>query len=150
MSQTLAVANGDLDINAVGSVDLISGRDKVSQDIAEILLSEYDASRDYGGKLQTMVVPGTGAKALIANELQRILKRLQISQASDPGISAAEKIISVKDVKVSQVNDTDYTFSVTIQTADNGSLVLTDSVKYRPVQIAHTWPSGMFPATINK
>jgi hypothetical protein len=148
MSQTLAVANGDLDINAVGSVDIISGRDKVNQDIAEILLSNYDRSRNYGGRLQTMSVPGAGAKSIISAELQTIMSRLQAMQSQDPTITAAERISAVQSIKVGEINATDFTFQIVVQTADSGSVVLTDSVTYRSIQLSQTYPNGIQPFTV--
>lgn len=148
MSQTLAVANGDLDINALGSGDLIQGRDKASQDTAEILLSDYDAERDYGGKLQTMSVPGAGAKSIISTELQAIMRRLQNQQALDPAITAAEKIASVPGIDVQSINETDYLFRLQLRTADQGTITMTDTVRYRRMQLSHTWPHGTLPFTL--
>ena len=147
MSQTLAVANGDLDINALGTCDLIQGRDKVSQDIAEILLSDYDAERDYGGKLQTMSVTGAGAKALVSSELQGIMKRLQAMQSNDPNITSQERIASVPNIIVNKITDTDFTFQIDVRTVDRGTLSMVDTVRFRNVKLAHTWPGGVNPFT---
>ena len=149
MSQTLAVANGDLDINALGSCDLIQGRDKVNQDIAEILLSDFNRARNYGGRLQTMSVPGAGAKSIVAAELQTIMQRLQAMQSQDPTITAAERISAVQSIKVGEINATDFTFQINVQTADNGKLSLSDSVQYRQMQLAQTWPGGVQPFTVS-
>lgn len=144
MSHTLAVANGDLDINALGSCDLISGQDKLSQDVAEALLSDYDYERDYGGKLQTMVVPGLGAKAMVSSEVQRILTRLQSMQSQDSSITSDERISSVSDIKV-VMDKSDAHFEVSINTANASKLTMSDVVRLRPIQLAHTWPNGQMP-----
>ena len=147
MSVTLAVANGDLHDNARGSAPLISGRDKLAQDIAEALLSEYDYSRDANGKLVSMRVTGPGAKALIQGEVSRILTRLQKLQDQDGYITDSERIAGIGTVQVKQLNETDYQFHATVVTLDGGSLTVTDAVSYRPVRLAHTYPSGIFPLT---
>lgn len=146
MSQTLAVANGDIDINALGSGDLIQGRDKASQDYAEILLSDYDAERGYGGKLHNMVVPGLGAKAIISSEIQKITNRLISMQASDPDTDPSERIVSAQDIKVVVGNNNqEAQFSVGLRTADAGNITLSDTVRLKPIQLAHTWPGGQMP-----
>jgi hypothetical protein len=145
MSETLAVADGDLEINAAGSGFLITGRDKMSQDVAESLLNEFDDDTGLGGKLHTMVVPGYGGKTLVVTEVQRILERLQRNQSKDASITPAERITSVVRIDAEQRSETDVAFQAHIQTADNGSLVMTDALKFRPMRLAHTWPHGVNP-----
>lgn len=145
MSITLAMSSGDLDDNARGVVITISGRDKLTQDIAEALISEYDYKRDCNGKLVNMRAVGPGAKALIQGEVTRILNRLRSLQASDSYITDAERITTIGTVAVVAINDTDYQFTATVYTADNSSLTLSDVVSFRKVNLSHTYPSGMFP-----
>jgi hypothetical protein len=145
MSITLAMSSGDLDDNARGVVITISGRDKLTQDIAEALISEYDYKRDCNGKLVNMRAVGPGAKALIQGEVTRILNRLRSLQASDSYITDAERITTIGTVAVVAINDTDYQFTATVYTADNSSLTLSDVVSFRKVNLSHTYPGGMFP-----
>lgn len=145
MSITLAMSSGDLDDNARGVVITISGRDKLTQDIAEALISEYDYKRDCNGKLVNMRAVGPGAKALIQGEVTRILNRLRSLQASDSYITDAERITTIGTVAVVAINDTDYQFTATVYTADNNSLTLSDVVSFRKVNLSHTYPGGMFP-----
>lgn len=145
MSYTLAVADGDLDINAAGAGILITDRDKLSQDVAESLLNDYDQETDLGGKLHSMVVPGLSGKTLVVTEVQRILNRLQRNQSRDANITPAERISAVTSITAEQVSDTDVSFHARIQTADNGSLVMTDSLSFRTTRLAHTWPNGVDP-----
>lgn len=145
MSVTLAVRNGDLDDNARGSVDLIRGRDKLAQDIAEALLSEYDYRRDANGKLVSMRITGPGAKSLIHGEVLRIVTRLQRLQDLDPYCDDSERISGTASIDVTQINETDYRFKLNVMTVDGGRLAIGDVVSYRPVQLAHTYPSGLFP-----
>lgn len=145
MSITLAMSSGDLDDNARGVVITISGRDKLTQDIAEALISEYDYKRDCNGKLVNMRAVGPGAKALIQGEVTRILNRLRSLQASDSYITDAERITTIGTVAVVAISDTDYQFTATVYTADNNSLTLSDVVSFRKVNLSHTYPGGMFP-----
>lgn len=145
MSYTLAVADGDLDINAVGTTDLVQGRDKLSQDLAEILLSDYDAERDYGGKLQTMSVTGPGAKALVSSELQAITNRLKAMQSQDKTATVSERIASVPGIDVQQLQSTDFVFRIRVRTADANTVAVQDVLKYRPTSLAHIWPNGVSP-----
>lgn len=144
MSTTLRVANGDLELNAAGLGELISGRAKTSQDYAEILLSDYDAERGYGGKLHSMVVPGLGAKAILSAEIQRITNRLISMQSSDPNTDSSERIVSAQEIRVS-VDKQEAQFQSELRTADAGSLTLADNVRLKPIQLAHTWPGGQMP-----
>lgn len=145
MAITLAMSSGDLDDNARGVVITITGRDKLTQDVAEALLSEYDYKRDCNGKLVNMRAVGPGAKALIQGEVNRILTRLRSLQASDSYITDAERITSIGTVAVTALNDTDYQFKATVYTADNSSLTLSDVVSFRKVNLSHTYPGGLFP-----
>jgi hypothetical protein len=147
MSVTLAVSNGDLDDNARGAVDLITGRDKLSQDIAQALLSEYDYTRDTGGKLASMKLMGPGAKALIVGEVTRILNRLKRLQEADQYVTDSEKIASIGDVSCKQLNDTDFQFYANVLTVSGHMLSATDTVSYRRTNLSHTYPSGLFPLT---
>jgi hypothetical protein len=145
MSRTLAVSNGDLDTGAAGSGILIEGADKANQDIAEALLSEYDFVRDQGGKLAYMVVPAIGGKTLIAGEVQKIIQRLKASQAEDPWITLDERILDA-DVSVYRDDSTGYFFfRLSCPTAGNSVITVTDSVRQRVTQLAHTWPNGVQP-----
>lgn len=145
MSITLAMSSGDLDDNARGVVITISGRDKLTQDVAEALISEYDYKRDCNGKLVNMRAVGPGAKALIQGEVSRILNRLRSLQSSDSYITDAERITTVGTITVTEINDTDFQFAATIYTADNSSLTLSDIVSFRRVNLSHTYPGGLFP-----
>lgn len=145
MSKTLAVANGDLDTGAAGSGILIEKEDKANQDIAEALLSEYDVVRDQGGKLAFMVVPAVGGKTLIAGEIQRIISRLKASQADDAWLTLEERILD-STVSVYQDPNTGYFFfRLQCQLAGNNTITITDSVRQRVTQLAHTWPNGIQP-----
>lgn len=145
MSVTLAVRNGDLDDNARGVVDLISGRNKLAQDIAEALLSDYDYTRDAGGKLASMRIVGPGARALIVGEVTKILTRLKKLQEHDLAVTDSEKIASIGDVAVKQINETDFQFYANVVTVSGATMSATDTVSYRKTSLAHTYPSGLFP-----
>lgn len=136
MSKTLAVKNGDFDINALGSIDTISGRDKLSQDFAEACVSDYDPSRDCGGKLEYLQVTNIGAKAVISGELMRIAKRLQAQQSQDPYLDADEELVRLGDVEVTKKSGMSYTFHTTLF---NGSSAITHSqvMKRRLATLGH-------------
>ncbi len=140
MSKTLAIANGDLEINARGSVDLIEGRDKLSQDFAEILLSDFDATRNYGAKLSNIVVATGAAKSFVASELYNVVSRLQQHQQEDPNCTASERLSAVTKLNV-EVDGRDVYFEIGLQSQDRGTLTIKDGIRLRSTKLGHILPN---------
>ena len=101
---TLGMANGDLAINEKGQPTEIEGTEKLCQDIAEALNSEYDPNKKFGGNLITMNVNN---EMSARSEVYTILNRLMDLQDK---ASPDEKIKSIRGVQTVQQNSAVYCF----------------------------------------
>jgi hypothetical protein len=99
------MTKGDLDIDEAGQLIKIEDSDKLSQDIAEALNSEYDSLKKFGGNLITM--NNLRTKQEVVSEIYKILGRLMEKQN---GASSYEKIKSIKEVTVLQKDSSTYAY----------------------------------------
>lgn len=136
MSYTLAVENGDLFVNARGSGDMISGRDKLSQDFAETLLTVYDPSTDNGSRLGRIVVGAGASKSFVTSELHECSSRLQRKQQQDPACTPDERLASVSRVEV-EVKGRDCYFDMALRTSSGQTLVIQDGIQLRVPKLGH-------------
>jgi hypothetical protein len=109
---------GDIVINPDGRPNLITGQQKLSQDVVEILLvgrtdEGYGAGLgDMIGTIQGFVPASLGLRILTALEYYQGL------QSTQPNVSPSEQLRRVVNVTSNRVytgNKTDYAFSVYIQ-----------------------------------
>lgn len=130
MSTTLRMADGDILINSAGRAEVLTGANKASQDIAEILLTPLDGLRDYGSELQDLNVPEPvrifAGKALITKKVDEAVQRLIRFQQKDTESTAAERIDRINRIVVEQISSTDFVFWVSVMLEDD--TVLTDQL----------------------
>lgn len=136
MSRTLAVENGDLFVNARGTGDWISGRDKLSQDFAETLLTEYDPETDNGTRLTKIVVGAGASKSFVTAELHGGVSRLQRKQQQDSHCTADERLASVSRLNV-EVKGRDCYFDIALRTGSGETLVVQDGIQLRVPKLGH-------------
>jgi hypothetical protein len=106
--RTLKAASGDLFISeSTGRFKLIENEEKLSQDIAEALLTGFEAARNFGNRLINFVsfIPG-----VVPNELADAVSRLRKYQERQQDMPAEEKISSVNAIDVVQVETELYYF----------------------------------------
>lgn len=130
MSTTLRMADGDIFINSAGRAETVTGANKSSQDIAEVLLTPLDGLRDYGSELQDLNVPEPvrvfAGRALISKKVDEAIQRLIRSQQRDTESTADERIDRINRLIVEQINGTDFVFWVSVLLEDD--TVLTDQL----------------------
>lgn len=140
MSWTIAIENGDIFVNPLGSGDRIDGRDKLSQDWAECLLSKEDDTHDWGTQLGDVVVGTGAARSFVTSQLHGAAAKLQRHQSSDPNCTDDERLVGLSYLNV-EVDGTDCNFEATLKTA-NSSLTVKDGIRLRKPKLGHTMPRG--------
>lgn len=101
---TLGMENGDLAIDEKGQPTEIEGTEKLCQDIAEALNSQYDANKKFGGNLANMdIIDENDAE----REVYRILDRLIALQDK---ASPEEKIKYIRNVQTMQKDCSVYAY----------------------------------------
>lgn len=98
MSKTLRVANGDWDVDSRGRPIYIEGREKVAQDVANVLLQELYADASYGSELarverSTIVDTANAHRAIIQTLVGEAVERLQALQEQEETIPREERIV---------------------------------------------------------
>lgn len=101
---TLDMYNGDISIEENGQPKVISGIDKLNQDIGEALNSKYNYLKDFGGGLVEL---NNLDKDQIYSEIYKILNRLMKTQTN---AELDEKIKSINKVTVYQTETTCYAY----------------------------------------
>lgn len=109
---TIAVSNGDLVINEVGTATRVTGRAKLIQDLAIFFNSPYDNLRNYKTKLNEVVHLGRSAVLVEADDaMTRFMtyQRLVDTPASEFVVSHAilDAIIGRDMYIVIQINTKD-------------------------------------------
>ena len=101
--QTLGMASGDLFIDERGQPVLITGRNKLIQDISEALNSSYDSNKKFGGRIINLNLEYSE----VYNEINTILERLMKTQTNT---SRGEKIKTINRIEVIQKQTTVYAY----------------------------------------
>ena len=145
MSKTIGVRNGDWDFDEYGRMVQVQGPDKTSQDVAEVLLSDYDPTRDYGIRIGAGYVPPSGGEGIISMELTQAIARLQRLQQMDRASTPDERISAITKLTVNRVRDdvTSYDYNVAVRTEAGDNIVSSDRVKARRMEMGHLTRSSL-------
>lgn len=140
MSFTLGIKDGDFDFDDYGSVVVIEGADKTSQDLGQIQVSAYDPNRGYGTRITPGAVPNTAGEAFIATELNMTVERLQALQSAASNTTDDERIVAVTRLDVNRADDkTSYDYRLEVRTADD-NISTSGNVTRRRVSMGHLNP----------
>ena len=122
--------NGDLFIDSgTGKSQTITGPEKCSQDIGEVLLTllipekssrSYTAfGRDYGSELPYIQAPmqfsGLVGRPLISKKIEESITRLKQFQHKDTQSTSDERIAKITQLNVQQRNTTDFIFNLVVE-----------------------------------
>jgi len=118
MSTTLRVFDGDIFLNSAGRSESISGADKATQDIAEVLMTPLDSARDYGSELADLNIPAAVevfvGKSLVSRKIDEAIQRLKHLQEKDPYATDDETIDSINKLIVDSMGSGDFVFWVSV------------------------------------
>tara|TARA_Y100000817_G_C16724380_1_gene485082 strand:- start:202 stop:696 length:495 start_codon:yes stop_codon:yes gene_type:complete len=123
VSRTLKKVDGDIFLQpSNGRALLISGNEKLAQDAADSLLTDYDPERGYGSRISSLELANSNRSvALIFNrgfirqEVRDSLERLQsIQRQRSDQLTAFEAVGEIGTVRVYQASKTGFVFTVNI------------------------------------
>lgn len=144
MSTTLRVADGDWFIlEETGTAEEIGGADKVSQDLADLYLTEYDVDRNWGSEFSLEklgIKTPTEFKSMLNMRLNQSNQRMVNKQNNDLYLTSSEKISAFRAVAgydaLSQTG-----FFVSIANLEEGaSVTQKGAVNFKPVSLRHVIP----------
>jgi len=122
VSYTLRVSNGDWAIDSRGNAVSITGREKVAQDLANVLLQDLNSDGTWGselGKIEKGAIVDTvnAHKALVQTLVTDAIERLILIQEQEDDISAEEKIATFSVTVERLPHQTlSYAFFLSVQT----------------------------------
>jgi len=124
MSRTLKKRDGDLVFSSSnGRQPLISGLEKLSQDAADALMTEYDPARAFGSQAATLEAVNAQAlsgsigsinKGMIKSFVREALERLRALQGLSLSPDPFETISEIGTIRVIQFSKTGYMSFVNI------------------------------------
>ena len=110
MSFDLKIKNGDLVIGNSGSLELVSGNNKIRQDIVKILLTNIGDNKfhaRYGSDLGAFKIGTSADQSMLELDLKRSVEDairylifLQKNQSKRQVLSLSEIILDIVDIKV--------------------------------------------------
>lgn len=144
--RTFKVSAGDLFISdATGRFPLIEKEEKLSQDMAEALLTGFEATRNFGNRLINFK---NFIAAMVSSELYDATNRLQKYQEKQQNMPAEEKISSINAIEVMSV-ETDTFFYVEVSNSNLQSFgklldksITTDLSHLLPAEVDYSATSG--------
>lgn len=142
MANTFRMVDGDLFFDVNGRLDSIEGFDKVSQDIAEVLLTNLDVSRDYGSELilvDSSPVFNIGESQVTTYVLDAI-DRLRALQRTNQFTTQQEEIAAVESIEVFKNDQTEITFGVSVLTTAGPFIESGVNLAQKPVALNHLLP----------
>lgn len=109
MSFDLKIKNGDLSIGDSGALDVVSGNNKIRQDIVKILLTNIGENRfhsRYGSDLGAFKIGDVSDQKMIELDLKRSVEEairyimfLQKNQSKYQVLSLSEIILEIVDIR---------------------------------------------------
>jgi hypothetical protein len=157
MSTTLKMDNGDLLLSASGRFVECSGVEKCAQDMAEVLLNNYDSENPgyfIGSELykldgMTFSLGGIDANMMIETFVRDAIKRLMEAQENDPSVENAELIDEIRTLRAQKIGMMSHVFFLKCVTNSDMHVETTYSINLNqqlPGSVATTG-AGFTPGT---
>lgn len=141
MSFDLKILNGDLVIGPNADLDIVTGEDKLKQDILKILLTpagsnvffpwygSYISSNLIGENLPVSFIENM-AQSQIQNSLDNLMRMQKEQMKSGQNVSASELLAAVKYISVNR-NDIDPTmFSISVDVVNRAFKTVSSSFDF--------------------
>ncbi len=130
MSFTLKCDNGDLMVSAAGGYVVISGLEKVAQDIAESLLNNkdpdletyYNGSELYRIGENTTLLDTIGVEEWVHTMVMESIDRLIDSQDEDAYVDEEESIDTIRELTVEKVGYLSWQFMLRVITESDQNI----------------------------
>lgn len=123
MASTLKKKDGDIVLQASnGRPFFVEGNEKLAQDAADSLLTDYDPERQYGSTVSSIetansnqAIVGMFNRGFIRQSVRDSLERLQALQLQrSDQLTSFEAIAEIEAVRVYQTSSTGYVFVVNV------------------------------------
>lgn len=151
MSKTLKKRDGDIVLQSSNGRPLyIQGIEKLSQDVPDALMTEYDPERGFGSQISNLdqinakrsgplgLINRGYIKTLVREAIER-LQQLQNTRVDQ--LTAFEAIKSIGTIRVIQVSRTGYIFFVDVTPYDGPDVIPTSFF----IQLRHQFLPGAKP-----
>jgi phage baseplate assembly protein W len=136
------MVDGDLHFDVNGRLDTLVGFDKVSQDIAEVLLTDLDVRRDFGSELN--IVSSDPAYNIseqqVSSYVSDAVDRLRNLQRTNPTTTRQEEIAAVETIEVQKNDQTEILFGLAVRTTAGPSVESNVRLNPTPVRLDHLLP----------
>lgn len=144
MTTTFRMVDGDIFFDVNGRLDPIGNFDKVSQDLAEVLLTHLDLDRNFGSEL---VLTDTSpvfniSKAQVTSYVHDAVERLRSLQRTSQFTTAQEEIAAIEQIQVFKNDQTEITFGLSVITTAGPSVEASARIEQKPVALNHLLPPG--------
>jgi hypothetical protein len=125
-----------------GRLQSIEGFDKVSQDIAESLLTDFDVQRAFGCELNRVVTdPAFNiGEQQASSYVSDAIERLRQLQQTNPTTTRQEEIAMVESIEVHKNDQTEILFGLAVRTTAGPSVDSTVKLAPNPVRLDHLLP----------
>ncbi len=142
MASTFKMVDGDIFFDVNGRLQSIEGFDKVSQDIAESLLTDFDVQRAFGCELNRVVTdPGFNiGEQQASSYVSDAIERLRQFQRTNPTTTPQEEISMVESIEVYKNDQTEILFGLAVRTTAGPSVESSVKLAPNPVRLDHLLP----------
>ncbi len=150
MSTTLKISNGDLFIDeSFGAPTTLSGVEKLSQDIAESLLINFDPERRFGNTLNSsssrQSIIGQISKIDARERIEAAIDRLRRLQSEDDQIEDDEQIVEIVSIDIDVLeNGTEIRFLLVVATVSKKEVSASGTIPLQAVKLDHVTPPDIF------
>jgi hypothetical protein len=142
MATTFRMVDGDIFFDVNGRLEAIEGFDKVSQDLAEVQLTNLDVDRDYGCEL--VLVDASPSfnigESQVTTYVLDAVDRLRALQRSNRFTTLQEEISAIESIQVYKNDQTEITYGLAVLTSAGPSLESSVSLSQKPVALNHLLP----------
>jgi len=142
MAGTFRMADGDIFFDVNGRLETIEGFDKVSQDIAESLLTDFDVQRDFGCELNLIASDPSFnvGEQQASSYVSDAIDRLRAVQRTNATTTKEEEIAIVESIEVHKNDQTEILFGLAVRTTAGPSVESNVRLAPNPVSLEHLLP----------
>ena len=144
MTATFRMVDGDIFFDVNGRLDEIENFDKVSQDLAEVLLTLLDLDRDFGSELAlTETSPQFNiSESQVTSYVLDAVERLRGLQRTNQYTTQMEEIAAIEQIEVFKNDQTEILFGLSVLTSSGLSVDAGARLEQQPVALNHMLPPG--------
>jgi len=142
MTTTFRMADGDILFDVNGRLETIDGVVKLSQDLAEVLLTEFDVDRDFGSELHLVETDPSFniSEQQVSSFVADAVERVQALQRSNENTTREEEIASIDQIEVQRNKQTEILFGVAVSTTSGNTVASQAAIRSKPVSLRHQLP----------